>query len=176
MNKTRALPFVSLTLLLPAAAFSQSSATTTLAVSVAAEATLSVSNSSTSLTTSSIFGNYTGATNLTWKIRTSAGNGTGSITAKVTTDFNGINGPSVANSAATGDTLSYTCAADSPATACSGAQTASTTAATSVASFGAAASSKKGGSSATVNWSLVDDPAYAPGSYAATVTFTISAS
>src|SRR5579884_2869422 len=176
MNKIRAIAVLVLILMLAPAAFSQSSASTTLSVSVAAEATLSVSNSSTSLTTSSVFGNYTGATNLTWKIRTSAGNGTGSITAKVTADFNGTNGPSVASSGATGDTLTYSCAADAPATACSGAQTASTSAATSVASFGAAASSKKSGSNATVNWTLVDDPAYAPGSYAATVTFTISAS
>ena len=49
------------------------------------------------------------------------------------------------------------------------------TAATSVATFGAAASSAKAGNTGSVAWSLTDDPVYATGAYAATVTFTISA-
>src|SRR5579884_3753809 len=129
MHKTRIFAILLPAALLAPLAFSQSSATTSLSVNVPAEATLAVGAATTSLTTSSIFGNYAGTTNLTWKIRTSATNGTGSITAKVTTDFNGTNGPSVASSGATGDTLTYSCAADAPATACSGAQTASTSAA-----------------------------------------------
>jgi hypothetical protein len=44
-----------------------------------------------------------------------------------------------------------------------------------VGTFGAAAHSAVAGNSGSVAWTLTDDPAYGTGTYAATVTFTISA-
>jgi hypothetical protein len=72
-----------------------------------------------------------------------------------------------------GDSLTYTCTVAAPGTACSGSQTASTTASTPVASFGADAHAT--GNAGSVAWSLTNDPLYPTGSYSATVTFTISA-
>lgn len=151
------------------------SGTTTISVAVSAEAALSVGTATTSLTPAAgQFANYTGSTALTYKIRTTKTGGTGTITAQVTADFVG-NGPSVANSGTTGDTLSYSCTVASPGTACGTSQTASTTSSTSIGTFGANAHSAKAGSSASVAWTLINDPAYETGTYTATVTFTISA-
>ena len=150
--------------------------TTTVSVTVSAEAALQVTTSTTTLTaTGSIFDAYTGTTNLTYKIRTSASTGTGTITLKVTSDFSPANGPSVGTPPSAGDALTYTCTVATPGTACSGSQTASTTASTSVGTFGAGASSSNSGNTASTAWSLTNDPAYKPGSYSATVTYTISA-
>ena len=162
-------------LLYATAMFAQSTGTTTVSVAVAAEASLSVTTSTTNLTNTTAFTDYTGSTNLTYKIRTTPTTGTGSITAQVTTDFSPTGGPSVASPPSGSDTFKYTCTVASPGTACSGSQTASTSSATSVATFGAAASSSSSGNSASVNWTLPNDPAYHAGSYSATVTFTISA-
>ena len=150
--------------------------TTTLSVTVGAEAALQVTTSTTTLAAiGTIFNPYTGTTNLTYKIRTTQSTGTGSITLKVTSDFSPANGPSVATPPSPGDALTYTCTAAAPATACSGSQTASTTASTSVATFGAGASSANAGNSASTAWSLTNDPVYHTGSYSSTVTYTISA-
>jgi hypothetical protein len=160
-------------------AFAQATGTTSLSVVVGAEASLTVTTGTTSLTTASTaFGNpYTGTTSLTYMIRTKQTGGNGTVTAKITTDFAGVGaGPSVATPPSVGDALTYTCTVSSPGTACSGTLTASTTAATSVATFGAGANSTKAGNAASVAWSLTDDPAYATGTFAATTTFTISAS
>ncbi len=155
----------------------QAQNTTNLSVVVGPEAALTVTTGTTSLATTGTNFTipYTGTTNFTYQIRTTKAGGTGSITSKVTADFGGTGGPSVAAPPSTGDALTYTCTVSSPATGCSGSQTASTTAATSVATFGAAASSSKAGNSGSVGWSLTDDPMYATGTYVATVTFTISA-
>lgn len=150
--------------------------TTTLSVTVSAEAALQVTTSTTTLAaTGTIFNPYAGTTNLTYKIRTSQSTGTGTLTLKVTSDFSPANGPSVATPPSAGDALTYTCTAAAPATACSGSQTASTTASTSVATFGAGASSANAGNSTSTAWSLTNDPVYHTGSYSATVTYTISA-
>jgi hypothetical protein len=150
--------------------------TTTLSVTVSAEAALSVTTSTTTLAAiGTIFNPYTGTTNLTYKIRTTQSTGTGSVTLKVTSDFSPAGGPSVATPPTAGDALSYTCTAAAPATACSGSQTSSTSASTSVATFGAGASSANAGNSASTVWSLTNDPTYKTGSYSATVTYTISA-
>ena len=151
--------------------------TTTLSVNVGPEAALTVNTSTTTLSTASTtFGNpFTGTTNLTYLIRTSKSSGTGSLTLKITADFGGTGGPSVATPPSTGDALAYTCTVSAPGTACTGSQTASTTASTPFGTWGAAANSTKAGNSASVAWSLTDDPAYAQGTYTATATFTISA-
>jgi hypothetical protein len=151
--------------------------TTTLSVTVGAEASLTVNTGTTALsTTSTSFGNpFTGTTNLTYMIRTSKSTGNGTVTVKITADFTGTGGPSVVTPPSTGDALTYTCTVSAPGTACTGSQTASTTTATSLATFGAGANSTKAGNSASSAWSLTDDPVYATGTYTATATFTISA-
>jgi hypothetical protein len=146
-------------------------------VVVGPEAALTVTTGTTNLaTTSTTFGNpFTGTTNLTYLIRTSKTSGTGTLTLKITADFSGTGGPSVTTPPTTGDALTYTCTVSSPGTACTGSQTASTASSTPLGTWGAAASSTKAGNSASVAWSLTDDPVYAAGTYTATATFTISA-
>ena len=157
------------------------SGATTINVTVAAEAALTVTTGTTNLTsTGTTFNNYTGTTNLTYFIRTTAAGGTGNIVLQVTSDFNPAGGPAGGTPPTAGDTLAYTCTVANPgnngtATACSGSVTSSTSAQTSVASFGADARSLKGGNSALAAWTLTNDPKYKTGSYSATVTFTISA-
>ena len=153
-----------------------STGTTTLSVTVGTEASIHIDTSSTALNTSGgNFGNpYTGTTNFTYKVRTKQSGGLGSITLKVTTDFTGTGSPSV-GSPANGDLLTYTCSLAGVGTACSSAVTASTTSDTNVVTFGANAKSASAGDTGSVAWSLTNDPAYATGTYNATVTFTVSA-
>jgi len=175
MTKTTTLIMVCVLLAMAGLAQAQTG-TTTLSVTVGPEAALTVNTSTTTLaTTSTTFGNpYTGTTNLTYDIRTTKTTGSGTLTLKITADFAGTGGPSVANPPSTGDALTYTCTVSAPGTACT-AQTASTTASTAFGTWGAGASSAKAGNSASVAWSLTDDPVYATGTYTATATFTISA-
>jgi hypothetical protein len=112
---------------------------------------------------------------LTYFIRTSPTSGSGSIVLQVTTDFSPSGGPSVGTPPTTGDALTYNCTVSSPGTACTGPLTAKTSGTTSVASFGADAHSALAGNTASVSWSLTNDPLYKVGTYNATVTFTISA-
>ncbi|MGO4882523.1 MAG: hypothetical protein ACLP59_17070 [Bryobacteraceae bacterium] len=155
----------------------QSTGTTTLSVVVGPEAALTVTNGTTSLaTTSTTFGNpFTGTTTLTYFIRTTKTSGSGTLTLKITTDFAGAGGPSVGTPPSSGDLLTYTCTVSTPGTACTGSQTASISAATAFGTWGPGANSVKAGNSASVAWSLTDDPAYATGTYTATATFTIGA-
>ena len=148
--------------------------TTTLSVTVGAEAAIEVLNGSTALT-GAAFADYTGTTNFLYKIRTNPGSGSGTITVQVTGDFSPDNGPSVASPPTAGDALTYTCTVVAPGTACSGTQTADTGSATPVASFGADARSDNAGNSGSVAWTLTNDSKYQANTYTATVTFTISA-
>ncbi|MBI3210931.1 MAG: hypothetical protein HYZ37_18765 [Candidatus Solibacter usitatus] len=149
--------------------------TTTVSVTVGAEAALYIDTSTTSMTTSATtFANYTGTTNLHYKIRTTTSGGTGTITARVTSDFSPANGPSVASPPTAGDTLAYTCTVSSPGTGCSGSQTSSTSSDTSIATFGADAHSAAAGNTGALAWTLTNDPQYKTGTYTATVTFTVS--
>ena len=117
-------------------------------MTIGPQAGLTVTNSSTPLAASgSNFNLFTGTTGLTYFVRTTTTGGGGSITLKVTSDFSPTGGPSVASPLAPGDALTYTC----------------TVAGT-------------GGSTASVGWSLANDPNYKTGTYNSTVTFTISAS
>lgn len=147
-----------------------------LSVAVSAEAGLTVNTATTNLTSvGTNFSPYTGTTNLTYYIRTTKVGGSGSIVLQVTSDFSPANGPSVGSPPTVGDALTYTCTVSSPGTACSGTQTASTGSTTNVATFGANAHSTFAGNSASVAWSLTNDPLYETGTYTATVTYTISA-
>ena len=126
-------------------------------------------------TSGGLFADYTGTTNFTYKVRTGHSSGAGTIVLSITSDFNGTGGPKVATPPSAGDALTYTCTVASSASGCGSAQTASTTAATSVATFGADAHSIKAGDAGSVSWNLTNDPVYKTGSYTATATFTISA-
>lgn len=155
-------------------AFAQS---TTLNVSVGPEAALTVNTGSTTLAnTGTNFGtDYTGSTSLTYKIRTTKTTGTGTLSLKVSGDFAPAGGPSVATPPSSGDALSYTSTVSAPGTAATGSTNATTSTSTNIGTFGAGANSAKAGNSASVSWTLTNDPAYSVGSYSATVTFTISA-
>lgn len=151
--------------------------TTTVSVTIGPQAGLTITNSSTPLTASgSNFNLFTGSTALTYFVRTTTTGGGGSITLKVTSDFSPTGGPSVASPLAPGDALTYTCTVASPGTACTGTQTASTSSQTNLATFGTNVHTGTGGSTASVGWSLANDPNYKTGTYNSTVTFTISAS
>jgi hypothetical protein len=150
-------------------------ATATASVSIGAEAGLIVPATPNFSATGGAFGAFIGTTNLTYFIRTSQTGGSGSIQMKVTTDFSPATGPS-----ASAGNLIYTCSGTNPGNSgtlipCSGSIAASTTAQTQVTSFGPDARSSAGGNSASVQWSLKNDPGFKAGSYSATVTFTVSA-
>ena len=150
--------------------------TTTLSVTIGAEAAIRIDTSTTNLTaTGTVFNNYTGTTNFTYKVRTTQSTGSGNITLQITTDFSPAGGPSVATPPSAGDSLKYICTVSTPGTGCSGSLTASTTASTSVATFGAGASSANAGNAGSTAWTLINDPVYKTGSYSATATYTISA-
>lgn len=155
--------------------------TTTLNVTVGAEAGLTVAASTTLASVGTNFTSFTGSTALTYYVRTTQSTGAGSITAKVTTDFTPAGGPSVATPPTTGDALVYTSSGSVPGNNSTGAVmaftnvTSSTSANTNVATFGADNRSLFAGNSETVAWTLTNDPKYKTGAYAATVTFTISA-
>jgi hypothetical protein len=171
-----------LTASLARAQLGNTTGTTTVSVTVTAEAGLTVTTTTTTLTESGAnFSPYTGTTSMTYYIRTTASGGSGSIVLEVTSDFSPTAGPSVGTPPSTGDALKYSCTVAAPgnngtATACTNPTTASTTSQTGVATFGANARSLIGGNSASVSWTLSNDPKYQTGSYSATVTFTISAS
>jgi hypothetical protein len=155
--------------------------TTTLNVTVGAEAGLTVAASSNLTSVGTNFGSYTGTTALTYYIRTTQTTGAGSITARVTTDFAPAGGPSVATPPTAGDALLYTSSGTAPGNNGTGAVmaftgiAASTSAQTNVATFGADNRSLFAGNSSSLAWTLTNDPKYKTGAYAATVTFTISA-
>jgi hypothetical protein len=178
MKKTLSSLFLMAVLLVVSpAAFGQFAATgtTNVTVTVAAEAAISVNSASPLTSAGTLFANYTGSTSFTYKVRTKATGGSGSITAQVTTDFGPTGGPSVAAPPTAGDTLSYGCSLTGVGTACSGSVTASTTAATNVATFATNARSAKAGDTGSLAWVLVNDPQYQTGSYTAVVTLSISA-
>jgi hypothetical protein len=177
----RILALTALALLLAASsALAQSfgpTGTTTLSVTVGNEAQIEINTQTTTFSTSTAFADYTGTTNLTYKIRTSKGGNGGSITVEVTSDFSPTGGPTVGGTQLTsGDNPTYVCSASSPATACSGSVTASTSAGTAVYTFGADNHSAKAGNTGSVTWTVPNDPLYPTGTYQATATFTISAS
>jgi hypothetical protein len=147
--------------------------TTTLGVTVGAEAAIVIDTTSTNLTSTGTFLDYKGTTNLTYFIRTNNG---GAITlAFGGNDFSPAAGPSIMTPVTATDSLTYTCTNATAGTACPSQTVVSDIATYPVASFGALFQSAKAGNAASVVWDLTNDPAYKYGSYSATVTFTISA-
>lgn len=152
----------------PAMFAATDTATTTLGVTVAAEASITVTASPTLAKGGTEFEAYTGNTTFTYKVRTAQTSGTGSVTAQVTTEFSGTGAPTTAD-------VSYTAATTGVGTANGSSTTASASAGTNVLSFGADAHSSDSGDSATISWSLADRPTYKTGTYSTTVTLTMSA-
>src|SRR5260370_22130224 len=74
-----------------------STGTTTVSVGVAPEASISITTGTTSLTSSgTLFADYTGTSDYTYKIRTTQSGGSGNVTLKITADFSPTGGPFVA--------------------------------------------------------------------------------
>ena len=128
MFKKIAMAVVGVTLLAFAAqAQFNTTGTTSVSVTVAAEASLQVNTATTTLANvGTIFNAYTGTTNLSYKIRTTKTGGSGTVTLEVTSDFSPANGPSVATPPTAGDALTYTCTVSAPGTGCTGSLTSST--------------------------------------------------
>ena len=157
-------------------AYASAQATGTVAVTVGAEAVISASAATLTNGATNFSAPFTGTTTVTYSIRTTKTGGTGSITAKVTTDFSCItNGPCVATPP-TGDALKYVCAGFSKGAlgTCTTAVAISTSTAQTLATFGADAHANA--DTGTLSWTMNDDPLYPTGTYTATVTYTISAS
>jgi len=151
--------------------------TQTLSVQINAIGKLSVPASLTVTTAGTTFVAYSGNLTVSYRARTTASTGSGSLTLKATADFSPSGGPSIA----TGQ-LTYTCSAATLGTACSGTQTVSTASQTSVVTLGAGLCTGGGGSCSTANpntvhsaFTLSNNPAFKTGTYSATLTFTISA-
>ncbi len=151
--------------------------TTTLSVAVGPEASLTVNTGTTALANSGgNFGtDFTGTTSLTYKVRTTKTSGSATLSSKVSADFTGAGGPSVTTPPSTGDALTFTATVSTPGTAVTGSLPSSTSTTTLFGNFGAGVSSSKAGNAASVAWNLTNDPAYATGTYSATVLFTIAA-
>jgi hypothetical protein len=177
----KAIPLLALALLLSAsrvhAQTGSPTGTTTVSVTIGPQAGLTITNGSTPLTAGgSNFNLFSGTTGLTYFVRTTTTGGGGSITLKVTSDFSPSGGPSVGSPLVPADALTYTCIVASPGTACTGTQTASISSQTNLATFGTNVHTTSSGSTASVDWTLANDPNYKTGTYNATITFTISAS
>lgn len=163
-------------LLLVSTANAQSTATasTNLTVAIGAEAALTA-DASTALTNDNMFGNFGGVTNLTYKIRTKS-TGSGSLTVKVA-EFSPTGGPSLSAPIDPADKLSLTPAvAGGFGTPGAAVPTVAKDTSYPVVSLTGGQKSPRVGAGASVTWTLADNPQYAPASYTAVVTFTLSAS
>jgi hypothetical protein len=155
---------------------SSGSATQSLNLLLSPAGKLSVPASSTMLPGPSRFSLFQGTLAVTYRVRTTPG-GTGNITLQVSSDFSPGGGPSAGTGA-----LTYTCGSATLGAACSGSQVAALNFQTPVLAIPAGSCTGGGGTcssedpnSVTLNFVLADDPTYSTGSYAAQLTFTISA-
>jgi len=151
--------------------------TQTLSATIDAIGKVSVPSSLTLTSSGTTFVGYSGNLSISYKARTTATTGSGSLTLKATADFSPDGGPSIASGQ-----LTFTCSAPTLGAACSGTQTASTASQTNVVTLGAGVCTGGGGSCSSSNpntvqsaFTLSDNPAFKTGTYSATLTFTISA-
>jgi len=153
-----------------------STGTTTLQVTNWPEAALQIAATTNLTTAGTIFNaNYTGTTNLTYKVRTTKSTGNRRHTLKGDDRLQPVQRPLRPNTSDGRGYSDLTCTLTSPGTGCSSSQTASTSSSTPVGTFGADAKSASAGNSGSVAWTLTDDPQYSTGTYTATVTFYESA-
>lgn len=142
--------------------------TTSVTVTIGAEASISVSSPTNLTQGGGGFVAYLGSSTVTFSIRTTKVGGSGSILLRAA-EFAPIGGPTVASGS-----LTYTCGgAPAVGTLCVGSQTASTSASTPVISS-IGANQKAANTTATVSWTLADSPLYSTGAYSAVVTFTMT--
>ncbi len=151
--------------------------TQTLSAQINAIGKLSVPSSVSVTNSGTTFVAYTGQTTVSYRIRTTASTGSGSLTVEAATDFSPAGGPSIA-----GGALTYTCGSATLGVSCSGTQTLSTTSQTTVVTAGAGVCTGGGGSCSATNpntvqasFILANNPTFSTGTYSATLTFTISA-
>jgi hypothetical protein len=121
-----------------------------------------------------VFQDFTGAVTIQYKVRTSLGSGTASLSATAAGEFTPASGPRIAN----GD-LRYTCSGATLGTACSGAQTVRTSVQTPVVNVGPGACTGPGcagadPNSVILNLSTTNSPAFETGQYTSILTFTFS--
>ena len=175
---TRLVSVATILAFVPAVLLGASGTTTqTLSAQISAIGKLSVPASLTITTVGTTFVAYSGSLTVSYKARTTAATGSGSLTLQATGDFSPVGGPSIA-----AGQLTYTCGAAGLGAACSGTQTVSTGAQTSVVTMGASLCTGGGGSCSSANpntvqsnFALTNNPAFKTGTYSATLTFTISA-
>ena len=175
---TRFVRAATLLVLAPAFLLGATGTTTqTLSAQINAIGKLSVPANVTVTKVGTTFVAYSGNLTVSYRARTTAVTGSGSLTLRATADFSPAGGPSIA-----GGQLTYTCSAATLGAACSGLQTASTASQTSVVTMGANLCTGNGGSCSAANpntvlntFTLLNNPAVKTGTYSATLTFTISA-
>lgn len=151
--------------------------TQTLSATIDAIGKVSVPSSLTLTNAGTTFVAYSGNLTISYKARTTASTGSGSLTLQATADFSPAGGPSIASGQ-----LTFTCSAATLGTACSGTQTASTSSQITMVTMGSGVCTGGGGSCSSVNpntvqsaFTLSNNPAFKTGTYSATLTFTISA-
>jgi hypothetical protein len=149
----------------------------TLSAQINAISKVSVPASLTVTRAGTTFVAYAGNLIVSYRARTTALTGSGSLTVKATADFSPTGGPSIVSGQ-----LTYTCTSATLGSACSGTQTASTASGTNLVTLGASACTGGGGSCSSVDpntvqtsFALVNNPALKTGLYSATLTFTASA-
>jgi hypothetical protein len=175
---TRCKRAAAMILLAPAFLLGATGTTTqTLSATIDAIGKVSVPASLSLTSAGTTFVSYSGTLTVSYKARTTASTGSGSLTMQATADFSPSGGPSIGSGQ-----LTYTCSAASLGAACSGTQTASTSLQTSVVTIGAGNCTGGGGSCSATNpntvqsaFTLLNNPAYKTGTYSATLTVTISA-
>jgi hypothetical protein len=123
------------------------------------------------------FATYAATLSVSYKARTTPTGTGGTITMQAGSDFTPAGGPLLS-----AGNLTYTCSGSTLGTACTGTQTVSTSTATPVLTIPVSACTGGGGScsgsnpnTVSINLSLVNQPAFATGTYTAPVTLTISA-
>jgi hypothetical protein len=147
----------------------QKTASTTLSLTVASGAAITVANSATTLA-GAAFSAFTGTTRLQIKAGNEAGAGV--LTVQVTRDSAGSSDGILHPHR---HALTYTCQVAASGLACTGKQVASETIATPVALFKGDSASSPAGTSASLDWTLDDDQAAPASEFRATVIFTVSA-
>lgn len=176
MTKTRLMLGVALLSLFCMTAPGQSATATgntVLSLNIPVRAELIVTEGTTPLTETVAFGDLTGTTNYSYRIRTSKTGGTGTITFSIA-EFSPADGdgPKVAQ-------LLYTTTAGSAAsTTVTTAATPSTSGTNNVAGFGANAKTTSAGQTGAVSWTLKQPsatPYPASQAYTSAVTFNMSA-
>ena len=152
-------------------------ATQTLSAQISPIAKLSVPAALGLTNAGTTFVAYTGNLAISYRARTTASTGSGSLSVKATADFSPAGGPSVSSG-----NLTYTCSSATLGTACSSGQTTSTTSQTNVVTLGAGVCTGGGGSCSSTDpntvqtsFTLTNNPGFKTGSYSATLTFTASA-